>query len=105
MQQKFNALLENEVRNSLNTLFSRGKRTIHPDPNESTLLTLSPSASSLHNAVLPIEAEEHMVLVQPRNQMIREDSLIFPETHLLSILSDDSPRLSLEIGAKNYFPH
>lgn len=46
LQQQFADLLEAKVRESIGALISTGRRTLHPDPNESTLSTLVLSSSS-----------------------------------------------------------
>ncbi|KAH8656125.1 hypothetical protein BGZ60DRAFT_546315 [Tricladium varicosporioides] len=46
-EQKFNRELAGCIRKSLTTLFSRQQKTFYADPNESTLLTLPMSASTL----------------------------------------------------------
>jgi hypothetical protein len=67
IEQRFNFVLENQVRNSLMTLLSRQRKTVYPDPNESTLLTLPKSASTIHSSVLSdvIRKEEEAVQAQP----------------------------------------
>lgn len=52
LEQRFNVLLESHVNAGLKTLLSRSRKTEYPDPNESTLLTLPLSASTLHS--LPV---------------------------------------------------
>ena len=47
---RFNAALEDHIKNSLKLLLSRQKKTVYPDPNESTLLTLSLSTSTLRTS-------------------------------------------------------
>jgi hypothetical protein len=53
IEQRFNRELANHIRNSLTTLLSRRKKTVYPDPPESTLLTLPVSASTLRSLALP----------------------------------------------------
>jgi hypothetical protein len=48
--------MENQVRNSPRTLLSRQQKTLYPDPNESSLLTLPASASTLRSSASPEEA-------------------------------------------------
>ncbi|KAJ4286506.1 hypothetical protein N0V90_013206 [Kalmusia sp. IMI 367209] len=54
---RFNLTLQDQIKDSLKVLLSRQKKTIYPDPNESTLLTLQLSASTLRTAAL-VEATE-----------------------------------------------
>jgi hypothetical protein len=54
---RFNSALEDQIKDSLKILLSRQKKTIYPDPNESTLLTLPLSTSTLHTSAL-VEATE-----------------------------------------------
>lgn len=49
---KLNLVLENQIKDSLKILLSRQKKTVYPDPNESTLLTLPLSTSTLHTSAL-----------------------------------------------------
>jgi hypothetical protein len=57
LQKRFNILLADHINASLATLTLRGARTIYPDPNESTLLTLPYSASTLRSLLAgPVEA-------------------------------------------------
>ena len=48
-ERRFNNMLGTHVRSSLTTLIARRKKTIYPDPNESTLLTLPLSTSTLRS--------------------------------------------------------
>lgn len=50
--QRFNSLLENQARDSLKTLLEKKRKSRYPDPNESTLLSLPASLSTLRSAVL-----------------------------------------------------
>ena len=52
MEQRFNSVLDNQVRNSLKTLLARCQKTVYPDPHESTLLTLPISTSTLRSLAL-----------------------------------------------------
>lgn len=63
LEQSFNAVLSRQINASLATLLSRGQKTVYPDPNESTLLTLPHSASTLHSRCLAQElvVEERLV--------------------------------------------
>lgn len=49
--QRFDEVLAAQIRASVATLVSRGRKTVHPDPNESTLLSLVHSDSTMPSAV------------------------------------------------------
>jgi hypothetical protein len=49
---RLNSALEDQIKDSLKILLSRQKKTIYPDPNESTLLTLPLSTSTLRTSAL-----------------------------------------------------
>jgi hypothetical protein len=53
-----NSALEDQIKDSLKILLSRQKKTIYPDPNESTLLTLPLSTSTLRTSALAEAAGE-----------------------------------------------
>jgi hypothetical protein len=48
-------MLAGQTRISIETMLSKNKKTVHPDPNESTLLTLPRSSSTLQSSYKPIE--------------------------------------------------
>lgn len=52
LEQRFNVLSESYVNAGLRTLLLRSRRTEYPDPNESTLLTLPLSASTLRSLLV-----------------------------------------------------
>ncbi|KAH7108764.1 hypothetical protein B0J11DRAFT_602156 [Dendryphion nanum] len=59
IEHDFNVLLESKVTSSLMLLLSRRQKTVYPDPNESTLLTMPISTSTLRStALLGIREEE-----------------------------------------------
>lgn len=47
LEHRFNQLLASKITASMGTLLSRGQRTVYPDPNESTLLTLPHSETTI----------------------------------------------------------
>ena len=51
-EQRFVQVLQIEARKSTKTLLDRGKRTVFPDPNESTVLTI-PVTSSTSSSAMP----------------------------------------------------
>lgn len=64
IERRFNLETANHIRNSLMTLFSRQKKTVYPDPHESTLLTLPMSVSTIRSLVLPGAEEDEPLLPQ-----------------------------------------
>jgi hypothetical protein len=48
LEQRFNAVLASQIDASLRRLLSTDQKSVYPDPNESTLLMLPHSASTLH---------------------------------------------------------
>lgn len=52
VQTRFNVTLEDTVRQSLDTLLSRRQKTDYPCPNESTLLTLATSISTIARSIV-----------------------------------------------------
>lgn len=74
--QRFNSVLENQARNSLKVLLSRQQKIIYPDPNESTLLTLPTSASTLRGPALSEEVigeKEKTIQAQQNSEMVVKD--------------------------------
>ena len=63
---KLNDALENTLRHSLYNIVSKRRKTVYPDPNESTLLTLATSTSTLRSSLLSratrrdLEAVQHL---------------------------------------------
>ncbi|KAG8157917.1 hypothetical protein KVR01_012189 [Diaporthe batatas] len=53
LQERFNGVLENCIRNSIALLFERGERTTYPAPSESTLITLPSLASEPVSVPVP----------------------------------------------------
>ncbi|KAF2844132.1 hypothetical protein T440DRAFT_559783 [Plenodomus tracheiphilus IPT5] len=51
LEQRFDEVLAAQIRASVATLVSRGRKTVHSDPNESTLLSLVHSESTMPSAV------------------------------------------------------
>jgi hypothetical protein len=64
LQLRFNKVLEDHVRDSLNILTLRGTRTVYDNPNESTLHSIPGSMSTLLNGLLPTATVEHKKLSQ-----------------------------------------
>ncbi|KAJ8109808.1 hypothetical protein OPT61_g7190 [Boeremia exigua] len=58
LQLRFNSVLEHQIQESLKLLFSRKKKTVYPNPNESTLLTLLLSTSTLRAASVVAQKNE-----------------------------------------------
>ncbi|TGO06968.1 hypothetical protein BTUL_0369g00010 [Botrytis tulipae] len=77
LQSSFNQILEDHIRNSLVTLISRRQKTVYPDPNESTLLTLPVSTSTVRSIAKPepdIEDGDEMIQPLPTNQMVKDSN-------------------------------
>ncbi|KAI1080572.1 hypothetical protein F5B20DRAFT_103714 [Whalleya microplaca] len=53
LANRYNQRLQNQARDSIRLLLRRAERTAYPDPNESTLLTLRWSNSTLASAIPP----------------------------------------------------
>jgi hypothetical protein len=51
LEQRFNEVLAAQIRVSIATMVSTGRKTVYPDPNESTLLSLVHSESTMPSAV------------------------------------------------------
>ncbi|KAE8440473.1 hypothetical protein EG329_007439 [Mollisiaceae sp. DMI_Dod_QoI] len=93
MEERFNKDLANNIRNSLITLLSRQKKTVYPDPTESTLLTLSVSESTLGSLALPeVVMEEEGNVLQPQTPNRSETDKISFILANLSILPESSER-------------
>jgi hypothetical protein len=67
----FNAALEVQIQESLATLLVRGRKTFYPEPNESDLLTLVLSTSTLHSNAAP--REEAATAVCAREALVQSD--------------------------------
>jgi hypothetical protein len=84
IEQRFNQALEEYIRNSLETLSLRRRRTLYPVPNESTLLTLRPSVStllSLEESGAAIEVETEPERAANVDQSHLEDAPLDLSTH------------------------
>ncbi|KAH8723033.1 hypothetical protein GQ44DRAFT_657616 [Phaeosphaeriaceae sp. PMI808] len=91
LEQRFNVTLATQIKASITTLISRGQKTVYPDPNESTLLTLPHSASTLSSLPIPRESAVQQGLAQiNENQVIAEEEHIAPasETPISLKVSD-----------------
>ncbi|PQE33415.1 Heterokaryon incompatibility protein [Rutstroemia sp. NJR-2017a WRK4] len=98
LQSSFNQILEHHIRDSLTTLFSRRQKTVYPDPNESTLLTLPVSTSTVRSISKPepnIEVNDEMMQPLPTDHMAKEsDNTILdsrPSPKLLNYSIDSKP--------------
>ncbi|KAF2685019.1 hypothetical protein K458DRAFT_486710 [Lentithecium fluviatile CBS 122367] len=99
--QRFNAVLENQAKNSLKSLLSRQQKTIYPDPNESTLLTLTASASTLCGSALSEEiVEQKRKTIQA--QIVMEDNpSIVPSTQAFPTSLGNIPGASSAIKTED----
>ncbi|KAH3908695.1 hypothetical protein HBI56_074220 [Parastagonospora nodorum] len=78
LEQSFNAVLARQINASLSTLLSRGQKTVYPDPNESTLLTLPHSASTLYSRCLEQDLAVEEWLVGERTVLAVETTIPAP---------------------------
>lgn len=78
LEQSFNGVLSRQINASLATLLSRGQKTVYPDPNESTLLTLRHSASTLHSRCLAQELVTEKRLVGSETALAIETTIATP---------------------------
>ncbi|KAF8851658.1 hypothetical protein BDZ45DRAFT_750438 [Acephala macrosclerotiorum] len=97
-EQRFNKALANQIRKSITTLLSRQQKTVYPDPNESTLLTLPVSVSTLRSLALPeVIIKEEGEIVQPQTPDISETDkppFILSNPKALSESSESTPSTS-----------
>jgi hypothetical protein len=77
LEQRFNAVLASQIDASLSTLLSTGQKSVHPDPNESTLLMLSHSASTLHS--LPV-APDVTITQKAASPLLPSEARMEPNT-------------------------
>jgi len=61
---KLNDALDNTLRHSLYSIVSKRRKTVYPDPNESTLLTLAASTSTLRSSLLSRATRRDLEAVQ-----------------------------------------
>ena len=71
LQNCLNIMLQNYAKGSLKTLLARRRKTSYPDPNESTLLTLSLSASTITAATEPQPTSSDAECVSLRTRRYR----------------------------------
>jgi len=98
IEQRFNQVLENDIAKSLEMLFLKRKQTLYPIPNESTLLTLLVSSSTLHSLTVPngittvnpeakikavTEATDENMDIRPQNQRLPSDSTFDHSSELI----------------------
>ena len=79
--RRFNEILEQHIRDSLRMLLSRKQKTVYPDPNESTILTLPLSISTSRSLALSdimIEEEREIIQPQENNEIAIEKSHAIP---------------------------
>ena len=103
LDQRLNTALEDHVRESLEVLLSRKEKTIYPDPNESTLLTLQFSSSTLPTSALA-EATERKA--SSANNPLNDDT-VWPRESLacskkrasLTLLNNEGVSSLLSLGS------
>ncbi|THV44102.1 hypothetical protein BGAL_0733g00010 [Botrytis galanthina] len=89
LQSRFNRILEDHIRNSFSTLISRQQKTVYPDPNESTLLTLPVSTSTVRSIAQPepnIEDQNEIIRPLLANHMVKESDNMMLDSRPLSKL-------------------
>lgn len=95
LEQRFNRKLANNIRDSLATLILRRRRTVYPDPNESTLVTL-PSESTLSSLALPEThskgGRKSLHPEQPDRSETKEHFLFPSDPKAFSGSSESTPR-------------
>jgi hypothetical protein len=101
---KFNSALENHIKDSLKILLSRHKKIFYPDPNESTLLTLPLSTSTLRTSALVVATEREEA--SANNSLANH--LAGPVEHSISLddrasvySSTDPESISLVLGSRS----
>jgi hypothetical protein len=99
LDQRLNTVLEDHIRASMKALLSRKKKTSYPDPNESTLLTLQFSTSTLHTSALAevLEREASSANNTLANDIVwpRERSTCSKNRASLALLEDEEGSSSL----------
>lgn len=101
VELRFNSVLESKVRNSLTMLLSRHQKTVYPDPNESTLLTLPASTSTLRSLALSetIRGERETVQAHPTDGTTAEHSPLVPRRiRGFAMSSENLPSASSALG-------
>lgn len=84
LQGAFNQRLENQLRQSLDKLLINQKKTVHPHPNESTLLTLSPSLLTLKSGLLSRSGSQLAVSEKNEDRAISEVISLPPPSSVMS---------------------
>ncbi|KAI1442780.1 hypothetical protein F5Y02DRAFT_238571 [Annulohypoxylon stygium] len=75
--RRYNVRLQGTLRNSLKTLFARKKRSEYPYPNESTLLALYLSDSTLSSVDLPLRDGRAEATKEAREEVIVQDEELY----------------------------
>jgi hypothetical protein len=104
---RLNLALEDQIKDSLKILLSRQKKTMYPDPNESTLLTLPFSTSTLRTSALveATEWEEASAKHSSANDTarLREHSMSFKDRASVS-LSEGIESVPSALGSRSAIP-
>ncbi|KAF2850021.1 hypothetical protein T440DRAFT_112881 [Plenodomus tracheiphilus IPT5] len=98
LEKRFAAVLEKQVRDSLGTLLTRRSKTKYPDPNESTLLTLALSTSTLRTVAIS-EAPPQTLPTKP--SCSTEAMVSVPKEQNLE---PQAPSIFIEGGQRNHSP-
>lgn len=92
-EQRFVQNLQNYAQDSIKLLLSRRKKTIYPDPNESTVLTIPITSSTLSNAAPLSEINDTITYQPPRMSNI---PLVPQVVKQFAIAENVSSRLDME---------
>ena len=100
LEQRFDVLLESRINAGLRALLSRSRKTAYPDPNESTLLTLPLSASTLRSLLVAqgdtIMEGTPMLLSNATNMETDKNAISIRSEDRLEDLSEDGSEEMLE---------
>ncbi|KAI1379049.1 hypothetical protein F4677DRAFT_410410 [Hypoxylon crocopeplum] len=89
--ERYNMRLQDRMREGLKTLFERGRKTVYPDPNESTLLNLPWSTSTLALVPSPkanIIVEDVREVAPPSKDELMHESVLVDDEDSKEPLSE-----------------
>lgn len=101
MEQRFNSVLGHMLSNSLIALLSRHQKTVYPDPNESTLLLLPVSTSTLRSLVSSevFREEGETVRTHPTDETpTKHNCLVLPGIRTFVVSSENILSASSALG-------
>ncbi|KAI0112995.1 hypothetical protein F4814DRAFT_460249 [Daldinia grandis] len=105
LAMRYNTWLQGHVRNGLETLFARREKTVYSDPNESTLLTLPWSSSTLPTLISPpldaseassTMSENPQNIILPFGEALTHGSILADDEEAEEIAHEDYSRFSRE---------